>query len=79
MVSVEPITTKYTPMSKKSAEPTIPISCSGSSYQSPVITGKPTSQGLMADKMQIASPIGMRYLGFNFTIDLVSFNPKAKE
>jgi len=79
MVRVTPITTKNTPVSKKRAEPTIPMTGMGSSIHKPVINGIPYIHGAAPATNANVSPRGMRNPGWNLIILLVFYSPLAKE
>lgn len=79
MVSVTPITTKYTPASKKSAVPTEPITAIGVSNQSPVIKGFPKKIGNKPLRIDNDNPIGISVFGVNENKDNVSLVVLANE
>ena len=79
MVSVTPITTKYTPASKKSAVPTDPITAIGVSNQSPVIKASPEKTGNKPLKIDKDNPIGISVFGVKENKDKVSLVVLANE
>lgn len=78
IVNTTPITTKYTPKSKNSDEPIIPINGMGSSSHRPVIGGYPNNIGAHMLKAEVANPIGISDNGFRFKIFIVASVPFAK-
>ena len=78
IVKTTPMTTRYTPISKNSAEPIIPITGIGSSNHSPVIGGRPKSNGVVTLRAEVANPNGIKDIGLYRSIFMVFSVPLAK-